>query len=105
MEFPKMLYKVGGPEEIHGGRFSTLIVDGAESQDAALADGWYLTTDSAKSALETPAPAAVVDASPSDDAPVTRAELEQKASEIGLKFDGRTGDKKLAAMIDEHLKA
>lgn len=36
-----------------------------------------------------------------DDAPPTREELEQKATELGIKFDGRTTDKKLAAKIAE----
>ena len=31
---------------------------------------------------------------------VTRAELEAKASEMGLKFDGRTSDRKLRQMIE-----
>ena len=39
-----------------------------------------------------------------DDAPPTRAELESKATELGIKFDGRTRDKKLANLIDEKLK-
>ena len=33
-----------------------------------------------------------------------RAELEAKATELGLKFDGRTTDAKLLAKIDEALK-
>ena len=40
-----------------------------------------------------------------DDAPPTRAELETKAAELGLKFDGRTSDKKLEKMITESLGA
>lgn len=39
-----------------------------------------------------------------DDAPPTRAELESKAIELGIKFDGRTKDKRLAYLIDEKLK-
>jgi len=39
-----------------------------------------------------------------DDAPPTRAELESKATELGIKFDGRTRDKRLANLIDEKLK-
>jgi hypothetical protein len=39
-----------------------------------------------------------------DDAPATRAELEAKASELGLKFDKRTSDVKLGKMIDVALK-
>ena len=37
------------------------------------------------------------------DASVTREELEAKATELGLKFDGRTSDKKLLERIDEAL--
>jgi hypothetical protein len=38
-----------------------------------------------------------------DDAPPTRAELVQKAKELGLEFHHKTGDAKLAAMIAEAL--
>ena len=38
-------------------------------------------------------------------APPTREELEAKAKELGVKFDGRTGDAKLSALIEEKLKA
>lgn len=41
---------------------------------------------------------------PADDAPVTRAELEAKATELGIKFDGRTTDAKLAERIADALK-
>jgi hypothetical protein len=36
-----------------------------------------------------------------EDAPPTRAELEQMAKELNIKFDGRTSDKKLIAAIAE----
>jgi len=35
----------------------------------------------------------------------TREELEAKATELGLKFDGRTTDRKLSEAILEKLKA
>lgn len=38
-----------------------------------------------------------------DDAMPTREELEIKATELGLKFDGRTSDKKLTKLIAEAL--
>lgn len=52
------------------------------------------------------------DAATSDDgagdavesAPPTRDELERKATELGIKFDGRTSDKKLSAAIEAKLK-
>lgn len=36
---------------------------------------------------------------PADDAPPTRAELEQKAKELGIPFNARTSDKVLAERI------
>jgi hypothetical protein len=38
-----------------------------------------------------------------DNSPPTRAELETKAKELGIKFDGRTKDKKLGQLIQEKL--
>lgn len=93
-DFPVMLYKLGGPHEIHGGKFDTLIAKDEAEKDAAHAAGWRLTTDEAREHAPVPA----------DDAPATRAELEAKANELGIKFDGRTGDAKLAAKIAAELK-
>lgn len=90
--FPRMLYKAGGVEEIHGGKFATLIVQDATELDAALAGGWYLTTPEAKAA-----------AVPADDAAPTRAELEQKATELSVEFSPRIGDAKLAERIEAAL--
>lgn len=47
----------------------------------------------------------VVDTAPEDDAPPTREELEAKAKELGIRFDGRTGDKKLGQLIQDRLSA
>ncbi len=51
-EFPRMVYKTGGTEEIHGGRFATLIVHDTDELAAALAGGWQLTTAEAAEAPE-----------------------------------------------------
>lgn len=51
-EFPRMVYQAGGNEEIHGGRFGTLIVHDTDELDAALAGGWQLTTAEAAEAPE-----------------------------------------------------
>jgi hypothetical protein len=45
----------------------------------------------------------VVEAVPEDDAAPTRAELEAKATELGIRFDGRTKDKKLGQLIQDKL--
>ena len=47
----------------------------------------------------------VVDTAPEDDAAPTRAELEAKATELGIRFDGRTKDKKLGQLIQDRLSA
>jgi hypothetical protein len=105
-DYPKMLFRQPGNEPMHGGHFATLIVADEAGHEAALADGWHETTTAAKEAYEAekaapPAPPAPeplpVDAAEAS-AP-TRAELEQKAAELGIDFDGRTGDKKLAEKI------
>lgn len=40
---------------------------------------------------------------PDDNAAPTRAELEFKAKQLGIKFDGRTKDKKLGQLIQEKI--
>jgi hypothetical protein len=97
-DFPRMIYKAGGPEEIHGGRFHTHIVHDVDELDAALADGWHLTTPDAADAAA-PKPKDEAD----DDAPATRAELEQKATKLGIEFSPRIGDAKLAERIEAAL--
>jgi len=101
-DFPRMLYQAGGAEEIHGGRFATLIVHDDDELEAALADGWSLTTDEAR------APAADLGAlafSGDDDTAPTRAELEAKAVELGIEFSPRIGDAKLLERIAAALAA
>jgi hypothetical protein len=53
-----------------------------------------------------PAPAPVVEPEPEpidEDALPTREELEAKATELGIRFDGRTKDKKLGQLIQDRL--
>ena len=61
---------------------------------------------SQKQPSQAPAKAVQVDPDPiSDDAAPTRAELEAKATELGIRFDGRTKDKKLGQLIEDRLSA
>jgi len=107
-----MLYKCPGPHEIHGGQFDYTIVED-DQIESALADGWKLTTPEAKQAHADSVAAAQAEREKaaeqaeavSDDAGPTRAELEQKAAELGIKFDGRTSDKKLRDLISATLEA
>lgn len=104
MEFePTIVYKPSGPYQRQGGTFDYKGVNTQEEFDAAIADGWHadyaeMLNPKSKAAPE-PEP------EPVNDSAQTRAELEQKATELGLKFDGRTSDKKLGEMISEALKA
>ena len=100
-----MLYKAPGPHFCDGSMVDYIVV--ADSlDDETVAAGWFRTIPEALAAAEVKAPEAPEDAPevPADDAPVTRAELEAKATELGLKFDGRTTDAKLAERIAEALK-
>jgi hypothetical protein len=47
----------------------------------------------------------VMDTTSEDDAAPTREELEAKATELGIRFDGRTKDKKLGQLIQDRLSA
>src|SRR4051812_26202207 len=99
--FPRMLFKLGGPHEIHGGMFAYKIVDDEDELASALDSGWHMNTDDARAE---PAPVIPpVDEVPLD-APPTRAELERKATELGIGFDGRTKDAKLASRIAARLQ-
>jgi hypothetical protein len=63
-----------------------------------------LLREQAAAAAQTEAQAMeVVDTAPEDDAAPTRAELEAKATELGIRFDGRTKDKKLGQLIQDRL--
>lgn len=101
-QFPRMLYKAGGAEEIHGGKFTTLIVHDADEQEAALAGGWSLTTPEALEAAKPKAPEGDGH-QPDDDAPPTRDELKAKAAELGLTYPGNISNAKLGEMIEAAL--
>lgn len=101
--FPRMLYKAGGPEPIHGGQFHTHIVNDDDELEAALAGGWHKTTPEALDAAKPKASTATTTAVLDDNAPPTRAELEQKARELRVDFAPNIGDKKLAERIEAAL--
>ena len=105
-EYPRMLYRAGGAEEIHGGRFATLIVHGDDELAAALAEGWSMTTPEAKAAAAKPAPDASTATAtnlPDDNEPPTRDEMKRKADELGLTYPGNISNANLATMIEAKL--
>ena len=73
--------------------------------DKRLAHGWSTSRDGV--APKPSAPVAAPEPPPedvSDDAPPTRAELEAKAAELGLKVDGRWSDRRLMAELTKALE-
>ena len=112
------LYKVPGKIRLKSGTtYSVLEVFDKRSLANSLDRGWHPTLEAAVAASkgikpkEAPQAAAIVEAEapvvdtvPEDNAPPTRAELEEKARELGVKFDGRTGDKLLLRLINEALE-
>jgi len=95
MKNPVMRYKCPGPHTFDGVSVDYVIVD-RKDVEAIEAEGWFKTIPQA---VEAAKPVKSVEAI--EDAEPTREEMEQKATELGLKFDGRTSDKKLAAIIAE----
>lgn len=91
-DFPRMIYQMGEKFTLPNGSFDYEIVQDQDALDVMLANGWYLTTCEAKAASEKPAEPI--------EKPLTREEIEAKASALGIQFDGRTSDAKLLAKID-----
>lgn len=95
MIFPNMVYKCPGHHfGPSGSTYDWLQVTDQESLNLALSKGYF------ESLSEAVAGKANI---PADDTAPTRAELEQKAKELAIHFDGRTGDAKLAKLIAEAL--
>lgn len=97
MDNATMLYRPGTMDVLHGHSVDWQIVDESEVPEA-LDAGWFRTPTEAGESASMP------DVVLPDDAPPTRAELEAKAKELGVKFDGRTTDKKLGEQIEAKLK-
>ena len=108
MEFPTFVYKPKGPGKFKGKRYSYRAVEDEAERQLMLREGWMATREEA-CGFAPPAPVAApvvesVVAEVVEDAPPTREELEQMAKELGVKFDGRTSDKKLLALIGEKVE-
>ena len=104
-EFPALVYKADGKHIRPHGTYDFTGVNSAEELAQKLKEGWFASLEAAISAKTTVSEAGKAISEPvSDDfAPPTRQELETKATELGIKFDGRYSDKKIAQMIDEAL--
>jgi hypothetical protein len=87
-----LVYRCPGKHSVGGGTYDFAPAETKDELSKMLSKGWFKTLPEAIKGKE------IV-----EDGPPTRAELETKAKELGLKFDGRTNDKKLALMIEEAL--
>jgi len=96
-----MVYKVPGKHVRPHGTYDFTGVNNAEELETKLKEGWFL---SLPEAIEPKKVAPVSEDVKADDtAPPTRQELEEKATELGIKFDGRFSDKKIAQLIEDAL--
>lgn len=85
MIFPRLVYKSASDH---------MLVQDQDEFDLQRKKGWFATVPEAITGAHDVA----------DEGQPTREELEQKASELALKFDGRTSDAKLGKMIEEALR-
>ena len=109
MKFPALLYRVPGPYK-KGKGLKTYRVSGAKDKaefDTLVANGWFSSYDEAVAGKKAEA---IVEAAETFEESVdevsgpTREELEQKAEELGVKFNKRTTNRKLAERIAEALE-
>lgn len=94
-EYPKMLYRAGGTEEIHGHQLATITVHDEDEERMALADGWHLTSTEAVDADKTARAGGTSD----DNGPPTRDELKAKAAELGLTYKHNISNAALAELV------
>lgn len=89
---PVMLYKAPGPHHLDGEMVDYCIVE-AEDVEATLVQGWSKTIQEATTAKH-------IDVEHEYEL-VTREEIEARAIELGIKFDGRNSNATLQKKIEE----
>lgn len=108
-EFPALVYKDKGKHQRKGGTYDFTGVNNTEELEQKISEGWFYNLEDAiapAKPVEKPSqePAKPISEPVLDDsAPATREELEIKATELKIKFDGRFSDRKLAQLISEAL--
>ena len=107
-DFPTILYKTPGPhKKPRGGTYKTTGAADKAEFDELLKKGWFPSYEEAAAGKAAgkiiEAAEAFEDAVDEVSAP-TREELEAKAKELGVSFNARTSDKKLAERIAEALE-
>ena len=114
MKFPNLVYISPGPHYCKGNKFGYRSVNDVGELKAAIAEGYYPTPELAiekpddfdweqyaeESGWIEPEPAAEPAA---DDEPPSRAELEAKADQLGMSYNGNTKDATLLKNIEAAL--
>lgn len=102
MDFPTIMYRVPGPhKKPRGGTYAYRGAADQEEFDALISKGWFPSYEEAAAGK---AARKVVEEPIDDVSGPTRDELETKAKELGVSFNARTSDKKLAERIAEALE-
>lgn len=101
MKFPTVVYRSPGAHQCPGSTYSYKAAADDAELSALLDSGWFCTLPEAL----TGKPAEGLAEDPDDDSAPTRAELETMASELGIRFDGRTTDAGLLKKINAELEA
>lgn len=98
IHFPKAVFTAPGAELVDDLKVTSRVVADAAALEQALSDGWHETAAAAAEAHQ-----AVLDAqkpkTEDENRAPTRAELEQKAMDLGISFKAQTSNKKLAEDI------
>lgn len=91
MNFPTLVYRTPGPHFAATGTYDYRGVADPSQMEEAMSYGWFKSLPEALAGAH---------AQTEDDSVPTREELEAKAVELEIKFDGRTTDKSLAEKIE-----
>jgi hypothetical protein len=111
-KFPQAVYTEGGTEtsdDCEGHAFTSRLVNDDDELEAAQAAGAHTSVADLVQAVKARAAEKLAEQTKKanddgdDTKPPTRAELEQKATELGVEFSAKLGDKKLAERIAEKL--
>lgn len=102
MEFPVFVYRCPGPHfGPSGTTYDSTHANDIQELEKLLSHGWSKSLIDAVDKFLNPSKYVDDLRELDDNSPVTRKELELKASELGIKFDGRTTDVLLFKRIQE----
>ena len=100
-DYPTLMFRCPGSHFAPEGlTYDYVGVNSREELLARLNEGWSVTLGEAMAAVTTRRDEVAEPRVSINDDPHTREELEAKATELGIKFDGRTTDAALQRKID-----